>query len=593
MDEEPVAHHPNLTQRGGTFYLRLRVPLDLVPTLGKTHLVRSLRTKDRRRALEAFRTEQGRAQRDFELARAHREALASVEAFLRAGRLDKLAAADIEALVTRWFTVTVQQVARAGADRATDIEPDWDEVLDDARATETRLTSPNPEEWAPYVENVAGQILIAAGAPREASGRSKIKRAVQSPKVDRETAQYHQLTSLVRRGLIALSRNRLANLTGDQIGSRDPVFTSAGALPQEKPARSLDGLIAAFESDPGRIGRSGKTTVDYGLVFTALREVLGADADIARISRDDIKRVRSLFLALPPNATKRFRGKTLTQAAEAAARDGFPVLRTKTVNEHISKVATLMNWAVREEWLTKNPASGLAIDGSADSKRREPFSTAQLNAIFQAPLFTGCTDDEAGYAKPGAVHPRRSRFWLPVICLFHGLRLNEAAQLSVDDIQDRDGLPIIAVRAAQRGQRVKSKAGTRVVPLHPEILALGFLDFVEKAREAGAARLFPELRQDARGYHSDAFQKWFSRFLASCGAARDGTSFHSFRHGWADRLREAGVPEDRRRALGGWADTGVDAGYGKGFPTRMLAADIASVAYPGLTLNHLGAAADK
>jgi len=134
---------------------------------------------------------------------------------------------------------------------------------------------------------------------------------------------------------------------------------------------------------------------------------------------------------------------------------------------------------------------------------------------------------------------------------------------------------------------VKSKAGTRIVPLHPEAIAIGFLDFVASSRAAGQSRLFPELTQDARGYYSDAFQKWFSRFLRSCGAAKAGTTFHSFRHGWADRLREAGVPEDRRRALGGWADTGVDAGYGRGFPTKMLAQDIACVAYPGLSWDFL------
>jgi integrase len=269
-----------------------------------------------------------------------------------------------------------------------------------------------------------------------------------------------------------------------------------------------------------------------------------------------------------------------------ATRTGLPSLNTQTVNSHLTKVATLFNWAVREEWVDKNPASGLSIDEAGQS-RREPFSVPQLQAMFTAPLFTGCRDGDAGYAKPGSERPRNARFWVPLLSLFHGLRLNEACQLRPEDIVERDGVPAIFVRSADASQRVKSRAGTRIVPLHPEMIGVGFLGFVIQARIDQKERLFPELSRDARGYYSDAFQKWFSRFLGSCDAIGPGKSFHCFRHGWVDRLREAGLPEDRRRALGGWANTGVDAGYGRGFPTRMLADDIARVAYPGLELGPL------
>jgi integrase len=267
---------------------------------------------------------------------------------------------------------------------------------------------------------------------------------------------------------------------------------------------------------------------------------------------------------------------------------GLPSLNTQTINSHLTKVATLFIWAVREEWIDKSPASGLSINEAAQS-RREPFSVPQLQAMFAAPLFTGCEDDGPGYARVLTSRPRRSRFWVLLLSLYHGLRLNEACQLRPEDIVERDGVPASFVRSANVSQRVKSLAGTRIVPLHPEIISVGFLDFVAEARSKQRERLFPELTLDARGYYSDAFQKWFSRFLVSCSAIGPGKSFHCFRHGWADRLREAGVPEDRRRALGGWANTGVDAGYGRGFPTRMLADDIARVAYPGLEFGFLRA----
>lgn len=69
MTDGNVVHQPNLTQRNGTFYLRMRVPLDVVEAIGRSHIVVSLKTKERRVALARFRLEQARAERQFEVAR--------------------------------------------------------------------------------------------------------------------------------------------------------------------------------------------------------------------------------------------------------------------------------------------------------------------------------------------------------------------------------------------------------------------------------------------------------------------------------------------------------------------------------------------
>ena len=322
------------------------------------------------------------------------------------------------------------------------------------------------------------------------------------------------------------------------------------------------------------------------MTFRVMREVIGGDKPVGDITRDDCRRVRDLFRRLPPNATKRFPRLSLSAAADQAERDGLPTLNARTVNANITRVSAIFNWAIQEGHMEKNPAGKLSVreDGA---RKREPFSIDQLTKIFAAPLYTGCRDDQAGYSMPGPNHPHRARFWVPLLSLFHGLRLNEACQLRPEDITERDGLPVLLIRAGDSTQRIKSRAGTRIVPIHPEVLKIGFMKFVDERRAAKSDRLFPELKQDTRGYHSDALQKWFSRFLVSCDAARKGTTFHSFRHGWADRAREAHIPQDRRKALGGWSETGIDARYGAGFPTRMLADDIAKIRYPGFDLSHL------
>ena len=52
---------------------------------------------------------------------------------------------------------------------------------------------------------------------------------------------------------------------------------------------------------------------------------------------------------------------------------------------------------------------------------------------------------------------------------------------------------------------LKPAAANRIVPIHPMIARIGFLEYVEKAREVVKIWLFPELPVDGRGYCSDAF----------------------------------------------------------------------------------------
>ncbi|WP_413629369.1 DUF6538 domain-containing protein [Methylobacterium sp. W2] len=85
---EPVAHHPNLTTREGTFYLRMRVPVDIARDVGRSHLVRSLRTKDRRVALTRFRIEQARLEREWETVRRQRSEIAHTRQLLASGRVE-------------------------------------------------------------------------------------------------------------------------------------------------------------------------------------------------------------------------------------------------------------------------------------------------------------------------------------------------------------------------------------------------------------------------------------------------------------------------------------------------------------------------
>nr|WP_162559901.1 site-specific integrase [Methylobacterium radiodurans] len=362
---------------------------------------------------------------------------------------------------------------------------------------------------------------------------------------------------------------------------------------------TVEELIQAYLSDPTRTRTPG-TLKTYQTVFRAMRELLGAETPVDSIHRMDCERIRNVIMRLPRNASQRFPGLSLEEAAKVADAEKLERLGVSAVNNYLHNLSALFKWGVKNWRVIRNPAEGLALPDDRDERDlRQPFSTAQLKAIFNAPLYTGCQDDEAGYAKPGPNVIRRGRFWVPLLSLWTGMRLGECCQLRTDDVSVLDGVPVILIDdAGEPGadeadkKRVKTEAGKRFVPIHPELQRIGFSAFAEAMKAKGERRLFPELMPDSLGYLSGPFSKWFNdkrRFLGKLDMDVNGVSFHSFRHNYRDALREAEIGLERVRALGGWRrdSEGEEAIYGKGLKASTLYREIEKVRYAELDLSHL------
>ena len=86
-----MAKHPWLTLRRNRWYLRAKVPVDLVAVLGKAEIKRSLRTSDRREANEQI---DGEAAKVREVFAAARRKLCPIES---------LSDREIEHVAMAWF----------------------------------------------------------------------------------------------------------------------------------------------------------------------------------------------------------------------------------------------------------------------------------------------------------------------------------------------------------------------------------------------------------------------------------------------------------------------------------------------------------
>lgn len=183
--------------------------------------------------------------------------------------------------------------------------------------------------------------------------------------------------------------------------------------------------------------------------------------------------------------------------------------------------------------------------------------------------------------------------------MFLGVRANEAASLLVADVKEEDGIPYILLRETdddgKKRERLKTSASRRRVPLHSELVKIGFLEFVEDQREADSQGfLFPELKPNKQtGNRAKAFSQWFGRLRIEVlgSSAEFGKDLHSFRHSVTDCLRSAADSDEKRYALLGWTDdspkrnAGFD--YGSGFSLQDLKSLIDEVEYPGFDLSFL------
>jgi integrase len=264
-----------------------------------------------------------------------------------------------------------------------------------------------------------------------------------------------------------------------------------------------------------------------------------------------------------------------------------------TVNKLLGGVQAVGLWArdnglIPDDVPWADPFANMRLP--EEKPTREPWQLEELRLLFASPVFTNGARPTAGRGE--------AAFWLPLLGLFTGARLGELAPLTAEDVSvdETTQIPMITIREdTEQGRRLKTATSARVVPVHPELVRIGFLRFVEDTRtkDGKTARLFPLLTPGPKGGFGEAWSKWFGRYIRSQRIANKASVFHSFRHGFKDALRAAGVSEDINDALTGHSGAGtVGRRYGAkqmvrrfGLPT--LAAAVSKVAYPGLDLSGL------
>lgn len=200
---------------------------------------------------------------------------------------------------------------------------------------------------------------------------------------------------------------------------------------------------------------------------------------------------------------------------------------------------------------------------------RKPFSTEDLQKIFPGKEYG------EHFGNKSKLVSMEAKFWLPLIAVLTGCRVEEIAQLTVSDLKTDPETNISyfnvtneELRADGELKTTKNKNSVRPVPIHPILVDIGLLDYVKNLHKHEGS-LF-KLKLTAREDYSSAFTKYFSRktenhkgFIERCGIETSGQnpdgsrwskSFHSFRHTVTTHLMAKGVPASTMSVVLGQSD---------------------------------------
>ena len=324
-------------------------------------------------------------------------------------------------------------------------------------------------------------------------------------------------------------------------------FTEPAQIaPRPSQARfvSLSAAIADFKAEHGpEWSQEMRNKADAYLAL--LVEFFGPDMGMDQITRQDAAEMKQIVLSMPVNRKTKRETRDLS-LQEAIAVPGLPTLSTKTANSYLDMFRRFWDWAEKHGRAPEKLFVDLKVKaGKKTDDGRKAFTPAQTKRLLKE-----LTENTSGLVKSD------DHKWGALLGLYTGARLREIAQLEVADIRQEDGIWYIDINGDGPNKSLKTPAAKRRVPIHSDLIRLGFLDWVRA--QAGQPRLFISFSYNAKeGYGRNLGRRFNNVLLPGLGMKETGLVFHSLRHTMVTRLAQAGVPEPLFQEIVGHERQGV------------------------------------
>ncbi len=287
--------------------------------------------------------------------------------------------------------------------------------------------------------------------------------------------------------------------------------------------------------------------------FKLLAEYLRKDKPVDDITEEDAEDFEKKFRLLPAVRTgSNCLGKTFNQLIKI---EDVERLSENTCGLRLGAISGMFTWLNESNTLKcSNHFFGMAdkkvMRAEADIKKRQAFNDADLTKVFNHRIWT-----EHDYKTPW-------EYWIPLLIVYSGIRVKEAAQLERKDIIVIDGIQCISVNDRPTKdepdtvweiapKRVKTANSIREIPVHSRLIELGFLRFVQSIQ---TGRLFPDITPTAKKISAKPCKRFNEELLIEIGVkVAKLKTFYSFRHTMMNELRKKKINLEDRGQLAGHA----------------------------------------
>ncbi|MGV8832306.1 MAG: DUF6538 domain-containing protein [Devosia sp.] len=570
-----MARNSNLHRRDGTYYARIYIPKDLQPAFdGKGEKWLSLRTKEHQDAKSRLAVVL--------------DQWAGTFADMR--RRQELSPADINVAVWDHYAANVND-----GDRERSSRPSEEQIMTvfDAGVAQSMKPHPLGPGMYDHINATADASVMALKVSSDARRRkARLGRLradlgtgdtrIIEPDADaflrkngfqiaKGSEQYRDLCNKLMRADIEQLVRYAERDGGDFTGKpQDPIIVEPLERPAPigAPAVTILSLFAKYEqANPTKMQADSmkqvRRDVEHFVAFAGPRFLP------SKIDRATVAAWMDVLYAYPVKAseTNAFKGMSPQEAVAAnkALATPKPAIKVNTIRRYMSSLGGFCRWLKIRSVLTDNPLSDMLPEKDTENER-EPFTDTQMRALIASPLFTGCLGNSwQDMSKPGTYQIRDHRYWVPLVMAYSGARPGEIAQLQTADVRESHGVWILHITELGDGdKRTKTKGSMRVVPIHSELIQLGFVEHCKAMAQAGHKQVFPEVVIPKTGQIIPEFSREMNRrYLTSIGL-KSGPKIvvYSLRHTVVDRLRLAGASEEEIAMLVGHDKPTMTGRYG-------------------------------
>jgi len=313
--------------------------------------------------------------------------------------------------------------------------------------------------------------------------------------------------------------------------------------------------------------RREQTIKETEQTYEDVIELIG-DKPISEYTNLDGRDYRTSIISLPKNRKKikKYRNFNLNELLKMDVQEEDR-LSGDTQTKLISRMTSLWNFLIDEypEYVTQNvfKKKSVTISTKKAKDKRESFTDEDIKTIFHHKNFLPSIFETN--ANQVIKYPY---YWIPILAILMGARLEEICQMRVTDIKKVSGIWIYRIREegdyGSEVTKVKNPYSERDIPLHS----------VKHIKKLGKERTFWELPKRGNVYHKNVGKFFNQKYLVKIGLKKKGKSFHSFRHSVETQLANANVNGRYIDFLQGHSQKGIGGSvYMKGIKPEVLLKD--------------------